>query len=205
MVKTRRGVLYFGAAGLLLAAWLVWRPAAVPKAPQGRAPAARRGRTTSADEIPRIDLARLDRIKGREQIEVPSRDPGGYPAPPAPPPPPPVVEVAPMPVVVVPSGPPPPPPINMTYLGSVEKKPGLRVAVFVTDKKTVLTGREGEIVGSRVRVVKIGIESVDVEDLTSGRNQRLALPKKGSGSSGDTAREGRDKDGRDKEPGGISR
>jgi hypothetical protein len=198
MVKTRRGFLYMAAGGLLLAAWLAWRPAPTPKPPVSRAPVARRGRTTSPDEIPRIGLARLDAIKGREVIEVPSRDPGGYPAPPATPPPPPVVEATPVPVVA-PTGPPPPPPINMTYLGSLEKKPGLLVAVFVTDKKTVLTGREGEIVGSRLRVIKIGIESVDVEELTSGRKQRMALPKKGSGGA-DTAR-----DARDKEPGGISR
>jgi hypothetical protein len=199
MVKTRRGVLYFAAFGLLLVAWMMWRPAPPKPVPAARA-AGRRGRTTTAslDEIPRIDLARLDAIGGLEKVDVPPRDPGVRPTPPPPPPPPPVEVVAPVPVAV-PSGPPPPPPINMTYLGSVEKKPGLRVAVFVTDKKTVLTGREGEVVGSRVRVIKIGIESVDVEDLSSGRSQRMALPKKGSGGA-DTAR-----DARDKEPGGISR
>jgi hypothetical protein len=147
------------------------------------------------DELPRIDLARLDGLDKLATIETGPRDPGGFEIPPAPPPtpapPPPIEPVA----VVTPASSPPPPPLNMTYLGTLESKAGLRVAVFLADKKTVLTGREGEVVGSRVRVVKIGLESVDVEDLTSGRSQRLALPKKGgSGSDAAPPREARGKE-----------
>jgi hypothetical protein len=97
----------------------------------------------------------------------------------------------------------------MTYIGNVQSPTGLQVAVFLTDKKTVLHGRVGEVVGSRVRVVKIGLESVDVEDLTSGRSQRLALAKKGAPARDATdskePRDSKDRDGRDREPGGNSR
>ena len=196
MVKPRRGVLFLAAGGLVAAAWLLWPHAPAP--PPAKAPSAvRRGRAASPDELPRIDLARLDGLDERELVTAGPRDISSYPTPPPAPPPPQVVEPPPM-VAAAPAGPPPPPPLNMTYLGSLESRAGLRVAVFVTDKKTVLTGREGEVVGSRVRVMKIGLESVDVEDLTSGRSQRMALPKKGGG--GDAAREPRGK-----EPGGSSR
>jgi hypothetical protein len=197
MVKPRRGIVLPAAGALLVAAWLALRPG--PTAPASRAPAAgRRGRgTATAEEIPRIDLARIDSLAKLERIEPPDRSWSEFPAPPPPPPAPPVPETTPMPVAA-PAGTPPPPPLNMTYLGNLENQKGLKVAVFLTDKKVVLHGREGEVVGSRVRVVKIGLESVDVEDLGSGRSQRMALPRKGGG--GEAAR-----DARDREPGGNSR
>ena len=191
------------AAGLLAAAWLVLRPAAPTPARPGQA-AARRGRTSAgADEIPRIDLARLDSLDKLEKIVAATgeRDPGEYPSQPAPPHAP-MPGPAPMPVATPAPGPPLPPALNMTYLGNLEKA-GLKVAVFLTEKKIVLHGREGDVVGSRMRVVKIGLESVDVEDLTSGRGQRMALPKKGG--SAEAAKDTKDTRDRDKEPGGNSR
>lgn len=193
-MKPRRGVVWLAGGVLLAAAWLLW-PRSAPAPERGPAPV-RRGRATTSGELPRIDLARLDGLGARAKVEPPQRDPGGFYSPPQPPAPPPV-EPAPV-VVSTPAGPPPPPAVNMTYLGSLESKAGLHVAVFLTDKKTVVTAREGEVAGSRIRVVKIGLESVDVEDVTSGRTQRMALPKKGAG--GETAR-----DAKDKEPGGVSR
>lgn len=224
MVKPRRGVLLASGAGLVAAAWLLWpRPTAPVRS--GAASPIRRGREATTDEIPRIDLARLENLAKRAAVQAGPRDPGEYPKPPAPPPPPPVTEPAFVPPTP-PPGPPPPPPLNMTYVGNVQSDAGLRVAVFITDKKIVLSGKEGEVVGSRMRVVKIGLESVDVEDLTSGRSQRLALPKKGAGAKDareprdakgrgedrvrddrarERDREGADQDGGDREPGGNSR
>jgi len=195
MVKPRRGIVVLAGGALLAAAWLLWPGKAAPPPARSGAPA-KRGRATGSGELPRIDLARLDGLAGREKVEPPKRDPGDFYRPPAPPAPPPV-EPAPV-VVSTPAGPPPAPAVNMTYLGTLESKAGLHVAVFLTDKKTVVTAREGEVAGSRIRVVKIGLESVDVEDLVSGRTQRMALPKKGAGA--EAAR-----DARDKEPGGVSR
>lgn len=189
------------ATGLLAAAWLVLRPGPTAPARRGPAPAPRGRASAGADEIPRIDLARLDSLAKLEKIVASpgDRDPGDYPQAPAPPPAP-MPEFTPMPVATPAPGPPPAPALNMTYLGNLENKAGLKVAIFLSEKKIVLHGREGEVVGSRMRVVKIGLESVDVEDLTSGRGQRMALPKKGG--SAEAAKDTRD---RDKEPGGNSR
>jgi len=205
MVKPRRGLLLAGAGALLLGAYLL-----LPSAPSVPAPPPlRRGaRTASTSEIPRIALSRLDELARREKVKDIGRDPSRLPEPPAPPPPPPTMAVATPAPLPVPTGPPPPPPLNLTYLGNLQNNKGLKVAVFLTDKKVILHGREGEIVGSRVRVVKINIESVDVEDLSSGRGQRLALPRKGGlpgDSKGSAGGDAAQREARDKEPGGNSR
>jgi hypothetical protein len=196
MVKPRPVVLVSSAGALLAAVWLLWPR--TPASPGGSgAGAARRGRAGAGPaELPRIDLARLDGLAERPTVEPGKRAVSDYPPPPQQ-----VADSAPVPVVT-PAGPPLPAPINISYLGSLESAAGLKVAVFITqDKnKTVLHGREGEVVGSRVRVVKIGLESVDVEDLASGRNQRLALPKRGGSGAGAGAGAGRD--ARDKARGG---
>ena len=74
-----------------------------------------------------------------------------------------------------PSGPPPLPPLNVKYIGSVENASGVRVAVLVTDRQEVLTGQLGQVVANRYRIAKIGLESVDLEDVATGQSRRIAL------------------------------
>ena len=96
-----------------------------------------------------------------------------------------------LPVVTVPVPTPPPglpvdsatgpaqatslPPLNLKYLGSVENRSGVKVAVLLTDRKEVLTGQAGETVANRYRIARIGLESVDLEDVSSGQSRRLPL------------------------------
>jgi hypothetical protein len=101
-------------------------------------------------------------------------------------------EEDPLPVVHVPVPTPPPglpvdsaasgpapaaslPPLNLKYLGSVENRAGVKVAVLLTDRKEVLTGQAGETVANRYRIARIGLESVDLEDVTSGQSRRIPL------------------------------
>ena len=70
--------------------------------------------------------------------------------------------------------PPPPPPLNVKYIGAVERK-GAKVAMFMTDRSEVLTGQAGETVGNRFRIVKIGLESVDIQEVGSEQVRRIAL------------------------------
>ena len=49
------------------------------------------------------------------------------------------------------------------------------MALFVTDKKEVLAGQVGETVMNRFRVMKIGYESVDVQQVGFDQVQRLPL------------------------------
>jgi hypothetical protein len=67
------------------------------------------------------------------------------------------------------------PPLNLKYIGSVENKAGVKVAVLLTDRKEVLTGQAGQVVANRYRIARIGLESVDLEDVGSGQSRRIPL------------------------------
>ncbi len=67
------------------------------------------------------------------------------------------------------------PPLKLWFIGSVENKAGVKVAVLVTDKREVLTGQAGQMVANRYRIARIGLESVDLEDVASGQSRRVPL------------------------------
>jgi hypothetical protein len=67
------------------------------------------------------------------------------------------------------------PPLNLKYIGSVENKAGVKVAVLITDRREVLTGQAGQVVANRYRIARIGLESVDLEDVGSGQSRRIPL------------------------------
>jgi hypothetical protein len=69
----------------------------------------------------------------------------------------------------------PPPPLNLKYIGAVENSQGLKVAVLMTDRKEVLTGRPGDLVANRYRIVQIGLESVDIQEVGTERVRRVPL------------------------------
>jgi hypothetical protein len=139
--------------------------------------------------VPRIDLARID--GPRAESEAGRRDLFAFGAAPEPeqtPPPPvrPTGVTTPgggegagegLPGEAVASGPVTPslPPLNLKYIGSVENKAGVKVAVLVTDRREVLTGQAGQVVANRYRIARIGLESVDLEDVNSGQSRRIAL------------------------------
>jgi hypothetical protein len=135
--------------------------------------------------VPRIDLARIDAARaedsaGRRDLFAFGRDtePERDPAPPAvvaPPPAPP--GAAGMPGDSPAAGPVVPslPPLKLWFIGSVENKAGVKVAVLVTDRREVLTGQAGQVVANRYRIARIGLESVDLEDVASGQSRRVPL------------------------------
>jgi hypothetical protein len=181
MVKERRRWIV---PGLALAAaasvgWVVLRDASPAVAPAASAAEASTGTVKRGPDLPRIDLARLDRP--RPDSGVGRRDLFDFATPPPTPPPPmpsappvAVAEETPPPVTV--PTPPPQPPQNNKYIGSIDEgKKGLKVAVLMTDRKEVLTGQVGEVVANRYRIVKIGLESVDVQDVGSEQVRRIPL------------------------------
>jgi hypothetical protein len=124
--------------------------------------------------VPRIGLDRLD--AGGEDVPVGDRDIFGYGAPPPTPEPPPTQP--PEPTLPTPEPLPTPtplPPLAVKYMGSVENGRGVKVALFVTEKKEVLAGQVGDTVMNRFRVMKIGFESVDVQQVGFDQVQRLPL------------------------------
>ena len=89
-------------------------------------------------------------------------------------------KVIPQPVVPVTdvaksAGPPPPPPIALKYYGfSTARNNGRKVAFFLDGEEISVAG-EGETVKKRYRVVRIGVNSVLMEDTESKRQQSLPL------------------------------
>lgn len=77
--------------------------------------------------------------------------------------------------IPTPPPPPPPPPMPLKYIGAVSNSAGLRVAVLLLDQKEILTGKQNEVVGNRYKITNIGLESVDVQDVSSGHTQRIPL------------------------------
>jgi hypothetical protein len=184
MVKERRRWIVPGLAVLAAAGvgWIVLRDTTPTVAPSARAAEPPKAAPSGGADLPRIDLARLDRPRPASGIG--RRDLFDFATPPTPPPtpPPPMAKAAPVlaetpPPVTIPT-PPPLAPLNIKYIGAFEGKKGLKVAVLMTDRKEVLTGQMGEVVANRYRIVRIGLESVDVQEL--GTEQVRRIPLKGN-------------------------
>jgi hypothetical protein len=173
MVKNRRTV--YGAVAALAAILAVYSLSRDDLAAPLSLPGMQR-RTASADPaLPRIGLDRLQKSHGG--VEVGKRDIFDFgPPPPTPPPPPPPPTPVPTPYVEVTPPPPSLPPMTVKYIGSLaDVRRGMKVAVLLNDRNDVLTGGVGEVVGNRFRIVSIGLESVDVQDLGNNRVQRIPL------------------------------
>ncbi|HEY2944646.1 MAG TPA: hypothetical protein VGN09_19585 [Vicinamibacteria bacterium] len=177
VTRTQQGAAAAVLALALAAAFYFWARSGTPSTASAdgtaRGPA---GPVGTEPDVPRIDLARLESPQGRSGAG--RRDLFDFGVPPAPPPTPPP------PVVTTPVGPPLPPPpptptplppLTVRYVGAIEDKRGLKVAVFLTDKEEVLTGQTGQLVGNRFRIVRIGLESVDIQEVGAEQIRRIAL------------------------------
>jgi len=78
------------------------------------------------------------------------------------------------PVLTGPAQPPPPPRIALKYIGDMAdpQKPGGKIAIL-SDPRGVYYGREGEVIEGRYRIVKIGVESVDLAYLDGRGRQTI--------------------------------
>jgi hypothetical protein len=73
-----------------------------------------------------------------------------------------------------PPPPPPPPPITLGFYGYAAEKTGQK-QVFLLHGDDIFIASEGDVVDRRYRVVKIGIASVQVEDIPYHNTQTLPL------------------------------
>ena len=82
------------------------------------------------------------------------------------------------PVVSAPPGPPPPPPlapIAMRFIGLVESpEHGQKIAIL-SDGRGIYQGREGDIIEGRYRILRIGVESVEMAYLDGRGRQTIRL------------------------------
>ena len=76
---------------------------------------------------------------------------------------------------VKPAGPPPAPPIPLTYYGYSSRKGESRKRAFFLDGDDILVAAEGETVKRRYKVVRIGVNSVVMEDTEHKSEQTLPL------------------------------
>ena len=161
----------------VLAAWLLHDRAAQSPAPRPVSVVrpVRGGRTT---DLPRIALARLE--ASRPEAKVGRRDLFAFGTEVADPgeetqeeePLPTLATAPPAPVDPTPA---PAPLLNVKYIGSLESREGLKLAVLLTDRKEVLWGQVGDLVANRFQIVKIGLESVDIQEVGSERVRRIPL------------------------------
>ena len=169
------------ALGVLLVALLftrMWSDGAAvnPSRPVGQV----RGGTVEKDAP--IDPKELDvRLEALEAARPGQGDMERNPfrfqpkAPPPPPPGPPPSSFAPPPQPVEPTGPPPPPPVPLKLMGFIDLPGGQKLAALSDCKGATFRGAEGETVDGQYRVVKIGIESIQIEYVNGKGRQTLRV------------------------------
>lgn len=67
------------------------------------------------------------------------------------------------------------PTLNVTLIGIVDNGAGRKIASFVKDGEILLVGQPGQVLGNAFRVIRIGAESAEIEEMGSGRTRRLPL------------------------------
>lgn len=71
--------------------------------------------------------------------------------------------------------PPPPPPIPLKYYGYAHKPSETAKRAFFVEGEEIFIAGEGEIVNKRYKILKIGVNTVEVEDQVTKNKQTLPL------------------------------
>ena len=188
MATERSRLVVLGTLAVVLMAVIgrmVWpttssAPAAAsnPAAAAAATPARRAQNTPAAPAAPGVHLDALNAERPKPETE---RNLFRFkPKAPPPPPPPPVVQTAP-PVTapVVPAGPPPPPPlapITLKFIGIIDAPShGEKIAILSDGRNAPFYGKEGAIIEGRFRILKIGVESVELAYADGRGRQTIRL------------------------------
>jgi hypothetical protein len=144
-----------------------------PSTATGAAPASAAPRSPSTSTVTDVKLDVLQ--QPQDALSPPRRDPFHF-RPVAPPPN--VIRVAPpmAPPVATFTGPPPPPPIPLRYIGVIEtpQQPG-RVALLSDGRGGLMHGREGDIIEGRFRVLRVGVDSIELAYADGRGRQTIRL------------------------------
>jgi hypothetical protein len=181
MDRNRRREMALAAAAVLLiaiAAWSLQRGTASPSGatvPDGAALPNRAQPPKSP--IPEVDLKALK--MERPEPDDSTRNPFRFKPKPAPPMPSGSIirqqqAAAAAQAASEPSEPPPPPRIPLKYIGDMSdpKHSGKRIAIL-SDARGTYYGREGDVVEGRYRIVKIGVESIELAYLDGRGRQTI--------------------------------
>jgi hypothetical protein len=135
---------------------------------------ARRAPGSAVSAVPAV---RLDALQAaRRQPAPPASERNLFQfQPKLPPPPPPVPVVTTPPGPVLPPPPPPPPPISLKFIGIVQA-PDQKLAVLAdSSTKDVFYGHEGDIIDGRYRILRIGVESIEMAYVDGRGRQTIRL------------------------------
>lgn len=184
MGTERRRLLVLGALVVVLVVvlgklWTGGTSASLPATSNGpvKPTTARTQKPAAAPAPPSVHL---DALNGeRPKPESAERDlfrfkPKAPPVRTAPPslPPQPPAPIAPP----VPAGPAPPPPITLKFIGLVESPThGEKIAILSDGRNAPFYGREGAIIEGRYRILKIGVESVELAYVDGRGRQTIRL------------------------------
>jgi hypothetical protein len=181
MFGDRKRVLMSGGviAVLVLAIWAMWPSSPAPSA--SAPPAQARGAQQAPGNPTPVAPVKIDALTAPRQGPADSnRNPFRY-QPKAPPPAParpstttPAVVDTEPPKPMTPPGPPPAPPIPLKFIGILERANGVKWAVL-SDGKTTMHGRDGDIVIGQYRIVKIGTESIEMTHVDGRGRQVIRL------------------------------
>ena|SRR5438128_303016 len=172
---------------LLVIVYRIW-PAAAPsatRAPASNNQAAATGQRAQQHQAPTADTFDVHlQALGDERPKPGATDRNLFrfkpKAPPPPPPGPRPTQPTGPPVAPPVTGPPPPPPvppIALKFLGTIEKpgKDGLKIAMLSDGRGAPFYGKEGEVVEGRYRILKIGVESIEIAYADGRGRQTIRL------------------------------
>ena len=180
MVTERRRQLLLAAVAAVLAlvAYLVWPDTSAAPPPSSNQRAARASVATAASgspSAPGVHLQALEEARPtpaaaeRNLFRFEQRAP----------PPPPIRLAVVVPAASEPSGPPPPPPlppIPLKFIGVVEREGQKgKLAVLTDTTGHVSSGAEGATIDGRYRILRIGVESIEMSYLDGRGRQTLRL------------------------------
>ena len=177
MERRRQREIAMGAAALAIVAIAVFRISSSSRAPDATAPrpaAATAPRQQPPNQKAEVAAVELDALQAERPEPVDStRNPFRFTPKPSPRPP----SAAVRPVVpVMPTGPvepPPPPRIPLKFIGILETgKTGL-VAILSDGRGLPVYGKQGDVIEGRYRIVRIGVESVDLAYLDGRGRQTI--------------------------------
>ena len=170
------GVLVIVLVGVIVKMWP--GTSAAPAPTSNRAGRSGTARAPQA-EAPSAPAVHLDALNAeRPQPEPVQRNLFRF-KPKAPPPPPPAPARPMQPVEpVAPTGPPPPPPlapISLKFIGIMGPTNGEKIAILSDGRNAPFYGKEGAIIEGRYRILKIGVESVELAYADGRGRQTIRL------------------------------
>ena len=161
---------------MLVAVFRFWPSAAAPGGVRSTARAGARRAGPSAVTAPDVRLQALDEARP-QPVEEPQRDLFRFKPKASPP------RSAQQPAAAAAPGPPGPAtpsaptlaPITMRLIGLVESSESAQKIAILSDGRGIYEGREGDIIEGRYRILRIGVESVEMAYLDGRGRQTIRL------------------------------